>query len=68
MKTREKIQATQLVNRLQGHVNGKYEMSTTQIRAAEILLRKSLPDLQAVEMTGADGKDLAMPVLKIIHE
>lgn len=30
---------------------GKIEMSSTQIRAGEILLRKVLPDLKAVEVT-----------------
>lgn len=44
-----------LVNRLENHALGKNELSATQIKAIEILLRKSLPDLQAVEHTGKDG-------------
>ncbi len=48
--TRAKIQASQLINRLQNHVDGNCEMSTSQLRAAEILLKKSLPDLQSVEV------------------
>jgi hypothetical protein len=36
----------------------KLEMSATQIKATEILLRKSLPDLQAVEHTGKDGGEI----------
>lgn len=51
-KTRLKIQTSQLINRLQSHVNGEAELSATQIRAAEILLKKTLPDLSAVEWTG----------------
>ncbi len=47
-KTRQKIQTSQLVNRLSDHVVGKIELSQTQIRAAEILLRKTLPDLSAI--------------------
>lgn len=47
---RAKIQASQLVNRLQSHVDGKTELSPSQIKAAEILLRKSLPDLSAVTL------------------
>lgn len=43
--TRSKIQTSQLVNRLQDHVNGKIELSPTQVRAAEVLIRKTLPDL-----------------------
>jgi hypothetical protein len=46
--TRAKIQASQLLNRLQDHAHGKVEMTSTQIKAAEICLRKSLPDLSAV--------------------
>lgn len=53
--TRQKIQTSQLVNRLMGHANGEVEMSPTQIRAAEILLKKTLPDLSAVTMDGSLG-------------
>ena len=41
-----------LLNRLRNHVLGRIEMSTTQVRAAEILLRKSMPDLAGVEHSG----------------
>lgn len=51
-KTRQKIKTSQLVNRLMQHANGKNEMTVTQIRAAEILLRKTLPDLSAVTLDG----------------
>lgn len=49
---REKIQASQLLNRLREHAMGNIEMTPTQIRAAEILLRKCLPDLAIVEYSG----------------
>lgn len=48
--TRLKIQAAQLINRLQGHANGTVELSPTQVRAIEVLLRKTLPDLSDVRM------------------
>lgn len=51
-KWREKIRASMLINRLRNHVLGRIEMSATQLRAAEILLRKAIPDLSAVEHTG----------------
>ena len=41
--------------RLQAHVEGQIQMTPTQIKAAEILLRKTMPDLQSVSLTGADG-------------
>jgi hypothetical protein len=54
-ETRAKIQASQIINRLTDHMLGNCQMEATQVRAAEILLRKSLPDLQSVEMSGPDG-------------
>lgn len=48
--TRKRIQATMLVKRLSSHALGEAEMTSTQIKAAEILLKKALPDLTAVEM------------------
>lgn len=47
-EARGKIQTTQLINRLQKHVDGKVDMSATQVQAARVLLGKSLPDLQAI--------------------
>jgi hypothetical protein len=49
-EARQKIKTTQLINRLQNHVLGKVKMEATQIRAVEILLKKRLPDLQAIQM------------------
>ena len=51
--TRLKIQATQLVNRLQDHALGKVDMTPTQGRSAEVLLRKILPDLSSTDITDA---------------
>lgn len=49
---RSKIQASQLVNRLTNHALGEVELSATQVRAIEILLKKTIPDLSAVELSG----------------
>ena len=54
-RTREAIRTTQLIKRLQKHIDGEGELSSTQVRGIEILLRKSLPDLQATELSGPDG-------------
>lgn len=52
---RSKIQASQLVNVLQNHaLSGAGEISPTRMKAIEILLRKSVPDLSAIALTGAD--------------
>ena len=51
-EARRKIQTTQLINRLTNHVLGKIDMQPSQVTAALGLLRKSLPDMQAVEHSG----------------
>lgn len=56
---RTKIQASQLINVLQNHALGiSEELSPSRIKAIEVLLRKSLPDLQSVEHTGEGGDNL----------
>ena len=60
--TRKKIQTSQLINRLQDHALGKIELSPTQIQAAQILLKKSIPDLQATEISGPDGGEIPVGV------
>lgn len=49
---RAKIQNSNILNRLISHAEGKEDMSATQITAALGLLKKSLPDLQAVTIDG----------------
>jgi len=43
-----RIKAGMIVGRLQRHIEGKLDMSSTQIQAARILLNKVLPDLRSV--------------------
>lgn len=47
--TREKIQTSQLINRLMNHVNGEIVLENSQVKSIEILLRKTLPDLASVQ-------------------
>jgi hypothetical protein len=65
-KTRKKIQATQLIKRLTSHALGELEkpMDPSQVRAAEILLKKTIPDLSNVEMTGEGGGPLSVNIVK----
>ena len=49
-RVRDKIRASYLINRLMNHIEGKVELSMSQVRAIEILLRKSVPDLARVEV------------------
>jgi len=49
LNDRLRIKTTQLVNRLQSFADGECELDANRIRAIEILLAKSLPNLSSVE-------------------
>lgn len=59
---KSKIQAGMILDRLVKHVNGEIDMSASQIKAADILLKKTIPDLGRTEVTGADGGPQVMTV------
>jgi hypothetical protein len=50
--TRDKIQVSQITNRLTAHILGKVDMPASAVTAALGLLRKKLPDLANVQHTG----------------
>lgn len=49
---RRRIKATLILKKLEEHALGECEMSATQVRAAETLLRKTMPDLQSIQHSG----------------
>ena len=49
--TRDKIRVSQIINRLQNHIDGKIDLTTSQVSAANTLLRKCLPDLASTDLT-----------------
>jgi hypothetical protein len=51
-RVRQKIQCGMLISRLQKFVAGEIKMSPAQVTAALGLLRKRVPDLSQVEMSG----------------
>lgn len=53
-RTRQKIQTSQLINRLNSFANGEITLESSQVKAIEILLRKTLPDLSSV--TGSEDR------------
>ncbi len=65
-RTRAKIQTSQLINRLMSHANGEVEMSPTQVRAAEILLKKTLPDLGNITLSGDADRPVVHEVRNVI--
>jgi hypothetical protein len=56
---RKKIQVSQLLNVLQNHALGVDEdLSPTRMKAIEILLRKSMPDMASVTISGDQDQPL----------
>lgn len=62
---RTKIQASQLINVLQNHALGvdEIEITPTRMKAIELLLKKSLPDLTSTEITGDPDAPLEVKVV-----
>lgn len=57
---KSKIQASVIGLRLYQHMQGKVKMTPTQIKAADILLKKLVPDLNRSELVGDDDKPIKM--------
>ena len=64
-EVRTKIQTSQLVNVLQNHALGLTEndISATRMKAIELLLKKSLPDLSSTEITGDADQPVSIKVI-----
>ncbi|NDB60304.1 hypothetical protein EB001_17895 [bacterium] len=62
---RTKIQTSQLVNVLQNHALGlsENEITPTRMKAIELLLKKSLPDLSSTEITGDPDAPLEVKIV-----
>lgn len=61
-EVRAKIQASVILDRLHKHMNGDLEMTSTQLKAAEMLLDRSVPKLQQIQHTGANGGAIQIQV------
>ena len=61
-QTRAAIQTSQLINRLQGFALGEpdIEIDAGRLKAIEVLLRKALPDLSSIEISGDEDNPLAV--------
>lgn len=54
-QVRQKIQASVIIDRLQKHFMGKLELSRSQLKAAELLLERSVAKLAQIQHTGENG-------------
>jgi hypothetical protein len=59
-RDKDRIRASQLLNRLEAFVNGKIKLSSAQVQAARVLIGKVIPDLKSVEVTGDPDKPVEM--------
>jgi hypothetical protein len=62
---RNKIRNSNTLNYLIAHVAGEREMSSTQVTAGLGLLKKCLPDLQSVTVSGDDDADPISVIARI---
>jgi hypothetical protein len=61
-QTRSAIQTTQLVKRLQDFALGEtgVDIDPNRLKAIEVLLRKSLPDLSSITLSGDEDNPLKL--------
>jgi len=65
--TRDKIQASSLINRLMDHIESEEpKLDASQVNAAKALLNKVLPDLKAVEHSGELTHDVSDPIKELM--
>ena len=57
-QTKRRIQAGQLLNRLDLFANGKLEMTQAHVLAAKVVIGKSIPDLKSIEHSANDEKPI----------
>ena len=63
---RVKIQNSNILNALIEHVDGKREMSGTQVQAGLGLLKKCLPDLQSHTISGDPDAPLTIQEIRLV--
>lgn len=61
---RVKIQNSNILNALIEHVEGRREMSSSQVTAGVALLRKVMPDLTHNQHEGPDGGPLQVVITR----
>lgn len=64
-EVRTKIQVSQLINVLEKHALGDTEeMPSSRLKAIEILLNKTLPNLQSTELSGDPDSPLTIQTIE----
>jgi hypothetical protein len=65
---RKKIQIGQLIKVLENHAlsDDEKELSASRLKAIQILLNKSLPDLSSIQLVGDDDRPLTFEIAHTI--
>ena len=61
---RAKIQASQIINRLQSAFDGTIELTQIQVNIGKTLLDKALPDLKAIEHSSDPNSPLQVQIVR----
>jgi len=59
---KDKIKIAVIIDRLVKHVNDEIDMKPTQLKAAEILLKKVAPDLATTTLEGSETTPVRMVI------
>lgn len=65
---RVKIQNSNILNALIEHVEGKREMSGSQVTAGVALMKKVLPDLQSMQIEGQVEHGISDPLAALLAD
>lgn len=65
---RAKIQTSQLINRLQKHIDGELELSSTQIDAAKFLINKTLSNAPTQIEQSIEGEIMFGEVRRVVTD
>ena len=60
----DSIQTSKLIKKLEGHALEGVEMTASQVNAATVLLKKTLPDMKAVEHAVGDDTEMTVTIHK----
>lgn len=63
---KNKNRASQIMSRLERHANGEIEMTKTQITAAQIFLKKVIPDLSTTTLQGDSEKPVVAELRRTV--
>ena len=65
---RERIRSAAILQRLDRAAMGEVEMTSSQLKAAEIVLRKTIPDLNKTELSGPDGGKITVEIKQFVRK